>query len=261
VKKLLPFVAGTVLVAFAAASAEAADALALLKKMDGRMYYPQANGLKDLGATMTVEGEGAQAAPFYFKLYWKAPDKKACRLELMPEMANNPMAGMIRQMAAQMQQQMVSVVDMVVPERALDRQSDFDYTAEADGALTKITGKRKATAKDTKLPEETVLWIDAQATPIKLASVQNGVRSEMGSLKYEDKDGKLLLGSAEITAGGKTATIKTEYKSIDKLWLVCAVRMGGGGGAGTILIKDHAVNKGVDDAVFTDSKAPEKKGD
>jgi hypothetical protein len=58
--------------------AQAEDAKALVKKVESRLYYPQDHGLKDLAATLVLEGGGGgPMQSMSVKIFWKAPDKKA----------------------------------------------------------------------------------------------------------------------------------------------------------------------------------------
>jgi len=232
----------------------AEDAKVLLKKVESRLYYPQENGLKDLSATIVFESGPGQAMAV--QVFWKCPDKKACKVDLPEEIKNSPMAGMVQGM---MEKAVSGLVSILVPLRLGSQEDSFDYTAEADGDLMKITGKRKADAKEKTLPEEMIMWVDAKATPVKMASVVNGQRSEMSELKFEEKDGKLLMsavsvsGSAPGGPGGpgkmKPMLMKLEYAQVDSIWLVKGAKFEGQGGGG-YTVKDHAVNKGIDDAVF-----------
>jgi len=246
--------------------AGAEDAKALLEKVESRLYYPQDNGLKDLSATIVFEG-GAPGQSMAVQVFWKAPDKKACKVDLPEEVRNSPMAGMVQGM---MEKAVSGLVSILVPLRFGAQEDSFDYTAEADGDLTKLTGKRKADAKEKTLPEEMIMWLDAKSTPVKMASVVNGQRSEMSELKYEEKDGKLLMSSVSVSGAGgpggpgkmKSMLMKLEYAQVDKIWLVKGAKFEGQGGGYSV--KDHAVNKGIDDAVFAPKAPagmPPKEGD
>lgn len=237
----------------------AEDARALLKKVESRLYYPQENGLKDLSATLVFEGGPGQAMAVH--IFWKCPDKKACKVDLPEEIKSSPMAGMVQGM---MEKAVSGLVSILVPLRLGAQEENYDYTAEADGDLTKIIGKRKADAKEKTLPEELLMWVDAKATPVKMASVANGQRSEMSELKFEEKDGKLLMSAVSVSGAGgpggpggpgkmKPMLMKLEYAQVDSIWLMKGAKFEGQVGGYTV--KDHAVNKGIDDAVFA-PKAP-----
>jgi outer membrane lipoprotein-sorting protein len=247
--------------AFAAGPARAEDAKEILRKLEDRLYYPQAHGLKDLKATLAVEvpGQDGPAMPgLGFTLYWKAPDRKACRLELPEEIRNSPMAAMIEQMMGQMLGQMSAVVNLVVPERTSDRADDYDWTAGSEDGLTKITGRRRADAAKKKAQaEEMTIWVDASPKPVRMASTVDGKKNEMADLEFKEVDGKLLLSSVSMKQDGQPLSMTLEYQAVGKLHLAGAVTMEGGpGGAVVIRVKDVAVNRGVEDAVFA-PPAPE----
>jgi len=245
---------------WASSTARAEDVKALLKRVEERMYYPQAQGLKDLSATVLFEGGGPGAPQMAVKVFWKAPDKKACQVELPPEVKESPMAAMIQGM---MEKAVEGIVSVIVPVRLGAQEETYDYAAEADGDLTKITGTRKAGAKDTNAPEVMEMWVDAKATPVKMGSVHKGQRTSLSNLKYVEKDGKLLISEVQVEAAGgaagkaQGAAMKLEYTQVDSIWLVQSAKVTGGqGGGGGYTVKDHAVNKGVDDAVFAPKPAP-----
>ena len=243
----------------AALPAAAEDAMAVLKKVEDRMYFPQDNGLKDLQAMMTIEQEGGPQMPgMGFKLAWKEPDQRVCRLQLPDELSNSPQGGMIAEMMEQqVGGQMNAMVAIIVPVRYAGRQDEYDFTAAPDGALTKITGTRKADAKASGSPEAMTLWIDAKYAPVKMASTAHGKESEMADLKYEEKGGKLVLKSAAMAdkEGGPGMKLSFEYAQTGPVWLVSTVKMDSAQGVMTMKVGGAAVNKGVDDAVF----APPKK--
>ncbi len=245
-------------VGIAAVPAPAEDAKALLKKVDETTYYPQDHGLKDLSASLVLTG-GPRVSGMNIIAYWKAPDKKRCVVELPEALKNMPAA--MRGNLEKQAESYNSLVDALVPTRKLETLDLYDYTVEKDGDLTKITGKLKEGVKKPNMPEETILWLDAAPTVVKMTTVSKGIKSEMTKITYEKKGDKLLMSSMEMAthspqmaaagmAPGKMA-MKMEYKEIDSIWLLSALKMEGGMMKGMgYLIKDHAVNKGVDDAVF-----------
>jgi hypothetical protein len=239
--------------------AQAEDAKALIKKVESRLYYPQDHGLKDLCATLVLEGGGGgPMQSMSVKIFWKAPDKKACRVDLPDEVKSSPMGAMVQGM---MEKAVDGIVSVIVPMR-LGQEELYEYTVEADGDLTKIVGKRKPDVKDKAAAEEVTMWVDAKATPVKMVNVVNGQRTEMADLKFEEKDGKLLMSTVSVAGSGggatmKGMTMKLEYTQVDSIWLAKSATMEGKDGkGGGYTVKDHAVNKGVDDAVFIRKPAP-----
>lgn len=242
----------------AAASAYAEPAAALLQKVEDRMYFPQDHGLKDLKAMLTMEQAGAPPMPgMGFRLYWKAPDKRACRMQLPDELRNSPQGAMIAEMMEeQIGAQMNSVVALIVPDKYAGRQDEYDFTAEPDGALTKISGKRKADAKpDAGRAETIVMWVDAKATPVRVAMTMKGKASELTDLRFEERAGKLMLKSAAQKDGGQETGLSFEYAETGPVWLAKKVNVKTPQGDMAMVVNDLVVNEGVDDAVF----APPKK--
>jgi hypothetical protein len=241
----------------AAAPAGAEDAKALLKKLDERTYYPQDHGLKDLSVNIVLSG-GPMMSGMNIVGYWKAPDKKRCVVELPPMLKNMP--GMSKDALKKQAASYNKMMDAVVPTRQADSVDLYDYTVEKDGDLTKITGKRKEGAKQ-EMPEQTILWIDAKPSLVKMTTVSKGTRSEMTNIQYDEKGGKLLMrkfemttASPQLTAAGmppQKSSMEMVYTEVESIWLLSTVKMGGGmmGNFGYV-IKDHAVNKGLPDATF-----------
>lgn len=231
--------------------AGAESALDVLKKVDAQFYYPQDHGLKDLGAKLVNEGEETFLGGVGVALYWKAPNRTACRIDLPAPMKQD--AQMAKIMKEKMQEVAVNMIRFAVPLKLADEATPYTWTASADGDLTQVAGTRKpGGAKDPSQPDQMTYWVDAKGLPVKMSTTANGRTETMTSLKYDEKDGKKLLVSFTIQGEqNKPSSFSMKHSQVESIWICTSFEITDPAGRPMkAAFKDLAVNKGVDEKVF-----------
>lgn len=237
--------AALVALTLAASPLFADEAEDFLKRAYAARYSPADHGLKDLRVEFknNMFAMNPAMAGVHFIFYWKAPDKKACKVDG----AQGPAAAQMAMMAQGMAK---GLAPMIVPGTYESQAKKFDFAVSADGDLTKVAMTPKPGTEEASMITSTTLWFDKRNLPVRqeTQSIQGGPMTV--ELTYVEKDGKLLVETVKGEQAGQPVGATITYTQVEGMWFPETITQEQMGMKVVISLEGYEVNKGVDDSLF-----------
>lgn len=236
--------AALVALALTASPLFADEAEDFLKKAYAARYTPADHGLKDLRVEMknSMFAMNPAMANVHFILYWKAPDKKACKVEG----AEGPAAA---QLGAAAQGMAKGLAPMIVPGTYESQAKKYDFAVSADGDLTKVVMTPKPGTEEASILTSTTLWFDKRDLPVKSEN-QTSQGAMAAELTYVEKDGKFLVETIKGEQGGQPVGTTIAYTQVEGMWFPESITSEQMGMKVVTSFEGYEVNKGVDASLF-----------
>lgn len=243
---------GACLAALALAAVVASPAFAdevddFMKKVDSLRYSPAENGLKDMKVQYksSMFAMNPAMASMQVFIYWKAPDKAACKIEGV----DDAMAGMMGPMTESFK----GFAKLIVPEPMGMTRDKYDYTMSKEDGMVVLTAVPKPGTDEAATVTQRKTWFDDRCLPVRMAS--EGQSPSSMEITYLEKGGKFLVesnkGEAVVPNLGKQAmSMSFTYTEIDGMWFPDVITQQAMGQSFEMSFTGYEVNKGLDGSLF-----------
>ena len=252
---------GACLAALALAAVVASPAFAdevddFIKKVDALRYSPAEHGLKDMKVQFksSMFAMNPAMASLQVFIYWKAPDKAACKFEGV----DDAMAGMMGPMTESFK----GFAKLIVPESMGMTRDKYDYTMSKEDGMVVLTAVPKPGTDEAATVTQRKTWFDDRCLPVRMVS--EGQSPSSNEMTFLEKDGRFLVesnkGEAVVPNVGKQSmTMSFTYAQVDWMWFPDVITQQVMGQSFEMSFTGYEVNKGLDDAIFDSSAKNEDK--
>lgn len=216
----------------------------IVRRVTEKYYNPAAAGLRDVQVEVKSARFQKVLPGATVRVYWKAPGRKAARIENAPA----PMAARV----PALEKQLSALAFDVVPRGLVEQVKESEVRVEEEKGLTHLVFSPKRGTPDAGTI--THYWFDADLKLVRriVESVVGGKphRTELTHIVVEEVEGRYFLREMKGTSAGEPVEIRWEYAKAGAYWLpVRSVRTMGKEQEITEYA-NPAVDAGLDDALF-----------